>query len=268
MLSNGCCGFNKAKIAQSFGKAASVYDEVAILQQEVGVNLYDLLKSTNIQPAKILDVGSGTGKMTLELAHLFPDAAVLGVDIADSMVRFARTNFKQTDNLDFICADADFLPLANNSIDLIVSNLMLQWSANCKATLSEWWRVMKSGGVFFFSTLGPGSLHELRTAWQKVDSDSHVNFFVDQHTLKRCLVNAQFKNIQVKMVNHSRFFNSLHELMTDLKILGAHNLQHKRKPGLLGKRKFMLLQEAYEKFRCENGKLCVTYEVYYVSAVR
>lgn len=259
--------FNKIQIAKSFSKAADAYDGAAILQQEVGNKLLDLLHSAKTQPKTIADLGSGTGKMTLELAHLFPKAKVLGIDIAENMVQFARSHFKKTNNLDFICADADCLPFSNNSIDMIISNLMLQWSVNLEITLSQWQRILKPNGKLFFSSLGPNSLHELRTAWKEVDHYPHVNTFIDKTYLICCLTMLQFKNIQIKTVNHYRFFKTLRELMQELKILGTHSLQHKRKPGLFGKKKFKLLQESYEKFRGNNGKLAMTYEVYYVSAI-
>lgn len=259
---------NKIQIAKSFSKAANAYDKAAILQQEVGNKLLGLLHNVKIQPKIIADLGSGTGKMTLELAYLFPNAKVLGIDIAENMVQFACNHFKKTNNLDFICADADCLPFSNNSIDMIISNLMLQWSVNLEVTLSQWQRVLESEGKLFFSSLGSNSLHELRTAWKEVDHYPHVNTFVDKTYLIRCLTMLQFKNIQIKTAYHYRFFKTLRELMQELKTLGTHSLQHKRKPGLFGKKKFKLLQESYEKFRGNNGKLAMTYEVYYVSAIR
>jgi malonyl-CoA O-methyltransferase len=264
-MQNNCCGFDKTKIAKAFSKAASVYDEVAILQQEVGNKLLDLLNTTKNQPATILDLGSGTGKMTLKLASLFPKAKVLGIDIATNMLQFAHNHCKKN-NLHFIGADADRLPFTNNSIALITSNLMLQWSVNLKATLNEWLRVIEPGGKLFFSTLGSGSLHELRTSWKAVDNHLHVNTFLDKNHLIYCLTQMQLKNIKIKTANHYRLFNSLQEILLELKTLGAHNLQHRRPLGLFGKTNFKTLQEHYEKFRI-NGKLRTTYEVYYVSAI-
>ena len=235
----------KSNIAKSFNKAANVYDKAAILQQEVASNLLDLLNIAKTKPTIILDLGSGTGKMTLELAYLFSKTKVLGVDIAANMVQFAHSHYKKN-NIDFICADADHLPFANNSVDLITSNLMLQWSTNLEATLNEWSRVLEPCGKLFFSTLGPNSLHELRAAWKAVDHYSHVNTFLDKHYLVYYLTKLQFKNIKIKTVSHYRFFNSLRELILELKTLGAHNLQHKRQPGLFGKTNFKILQEHYE----------------------
>lgn len=261
----------KNKTAEAFGKAAGAYDGVAVVQQETGNKLLDLLCNEAIKPEAIpeaiLDIGSGTGKMTMKLAYLFPKANVIGIDIAQNMIRFASNQHKRS-NLKFICADTDFMPLENNSIDLVVSNLMLQWSLSTDNTLRQWHRVIRPKGRIFFTTLGPNSLYELRDSWKKIDNYSHVNIFVDSHYLINCLTNTGFNNIQIKIINHYRFFDSLYELMLELKTLGAHNLQHKRKPGLFGKRKFELLKKYYEKYRNTNKKLCLTYEVYYVSAIK
>lgn len=270
----------KTKIARTFGRAAANYDDVAILQQEVREHLINLLPLST--PKTILDLGSGTGVLSAKLANLFPNANVSGIDIANNMIEFSRASWKKITNLEFTCADADCLPCAKESIDLAISNLMLQWSVNIKTTFSQLHRAIKPNGKLLLSTLGNNSLYELKNAWGKIDDYMHVNNFSTKDEIIDCLSQIKFKNIQIDTINYRYFFNSVYELMLQLKILGANNLQSKRKNGLYGKKTFVLLQKYYQEaansailLTQDNAELAVTniqipatYEVYYVSATK
>lgn len=256
----------KTKIARTFGCAAANYDDVAILQQEVREQLISLLPL--FAPRTILDLGSGTGVLSAKLANLFPNANVLGIDIAHNMVEFSRASWQEITNLEFTCADADYLPCAKESIDLVMSNLMLQWSVNIKTTLSQSHQAIKPNGKLLFSTLGNNSLYELKNAWSKIDDYMHVNNFSTKDEIINCLSQLKFKNIQIDTINHRYFFNSVYELMLQLKILGANNLQSKRRDGLYGKKTFFMLQKHYQELTTNTIQLPATYEVYYVSATK
>ena len=256
----------KTKIARTFGRAAANYDNVAILQQEAREQLISLLPL--FAPKTILDLGSGTGVLSAKLANLFPDANVLGIDIANNMIEFSQTSWQEITNLEFTCADADYLPCAKESIDLAISNLMLQWSVNIKTTLGQLHRAIRPNGKLLFSTLGGNSLHELKNAWSKIDNYMHVNNFSSKNEIIDCLNQLNFKNIQIDTMNYRYFFNSVHELMLQLKILGANNLQSKRRDGLYGKKTFFMLQQYYQEATTNTMQLPATYEVYYVSATK
>lgn len=270
----------KIKIAHTFSRAAANYDNIALLQQEVREHLINLLPS--FTPKTILDLGSGTGILSAKLATLFPNANVSGIDIANNMIEFSRAKWQEIANLEFICADADCLPCNKGSIDLIISNLMLQWSIDIKTTLGQLYQAIKPNGKLLFSTLGNGSLCELKNAWGKIDDYMHVNNFSNKDEIINCLDQLKFKNIQINTINYYYYFNSVRELMLQLKMLGANNLQSKRRNGLYGKKTFALLQKYYREaansdilLTQNNAELTVTniqipatYEVYYVSATK
>src|SRR5437868_4680605 len=113
--------YNKAHVARSFSKAASTYDKVAILQEWAGNTLIDVLMNFNVYPKNIIDLGSGTGKLTYKLTKLFPESNYISIDIAYGMLQFARDTYSKGD---YIAADADYLPFPGNYCDLIFSNLM------------------------------------------------------------------------------------------------------------------------------------------------
>nr|MBP8008331.1 methyltransferase domain-containing protein [Thiopseudomonas sp.] len=167
---------NKQQVAAAFSRAAETYDSVADFQRAVGARLLSLLPES-ICPAHIqqwLDLGCGTGYFCEHLQQRFASARGTGLDLAQGMLAFART---RCPDLSYICADAEQLPLQDNSQDLVFSSLALQWCTDFSKVLHEAHRVLKPGGVLLFSSLADGSLIELRRSWQAVDNATHVNQF-------------------------------------------------------------------------------------------
>jgi malonyl-CoA O-methyltransferase len=74
-----------------------------------------------------------------------------------------------------LCADAEQLPLADASVDVIFSNLALQWCEDLPGAMCEIARVLVRGGCAAICTLGADTLWELRAAWRTVDQSVHVN---------------------------------------------------------------------------------------------
>jgi malonyl-CoA O-methyltransferase len=68
---------DKQAARQSFNKAANTYDQVAVLQREVGSRLLDRMNLMRLIPNTIVDIGCGTGDMTLKLLHAYKQAHVI-----------------------------------------------------------------------------------------------------------------------------------------------------------------------------------------------
>nr|MBP9956780.1 malonyl-ACP O-methyltransferase BioC [Pseudomonas sp.] len=164
---------DKRQVAASFSRAAASYDSVAELQRAVGAELLARLPA-GLAPSRWVDLGSGTGHFSRALAARFPQASGTAVDIAEGMLRHARPLGGASR---FVCGDAERLPLATASHDLIFSSLALQWCADFAAVLAEARRVLAPGGVLAFSSLCVGTLQELQGSWQAVDGFVHVNRF-------------------------------------------------------------------------------------------
>lgn len=259
--------FNKTHIIRSFNRAAISYNKASFLQCKVGEQLFYLLPKHST-PSLVVDLGCGTGVFTAKLAHTFPHAEVIGIDIADNMIKHAQKYFTKENNLKFWCADADNLPLKSATTNIIFSNLMLQWSTNIEITLTEWFRVLKPGGQLLLSTVGSGSLKELSSSWARIDSYSHGSNFITKKQLLLAINKMGFKNLQFVSQRFSRTFASIYDLMLELKMLGAHNISHNRQRGLLGKNKLKQLQIFYDEYRDHNNKLPCSFEIYYVSACK
>ncbi|MDR3412687.1 MAG: malonyl-ACP O-methyltransferase BioC [Formivibrio sp.] len=264
---------DKQTIRAAFDQAASSYDAAAVLQREVVDRMLEKLSIMKLAPQHVLDVGCGTGYAGPLLLQRFPDARLIELDLAPSMLLQARLRHPtgsrhwiarlKGKKLPWqICGDAEALPLASASVDCIWSNLALQWCETPDQAFAECFRVLRPGGLFLFSTLGPNTLNELRTAFAGVDGQAHVNRFIDMHDLGDALGRAGFAAPVMEMENLVMTYDTVREVLADLKGIGAHSVRDGRRTGLMGKSAWREMEAGYEKFR-NKGLLPATYEVLY-----
>jgi malonyl-CoA O-methyltransferase len=266
---------DKRATRASFSRAASTYDQAAVLQREVGDRMAERLDYIRIEPTRVLDAGSGTGHGTLSLAARYAKAQRIALDLSPAMLKAAgaKEPARWLSALGVrprtlpVCGDLERLPLAAASIDMVWSNLALQWVNDLPAALGEFARITRPGGLVMFSTFGPDTLKELRAAFGEVDGYSHVSRFTDMHDIGDMLLEAGFVTPVVDMETITLTYPSLPELMRDLKAIGAHNATAGRRPGLMGRQAFARVVAAYERFR-RDGRLPATYEVVYGHAWR
>lgn len=258
---------NKTIARNSFNKAANTYDKVAVLQREVSDRLIERLDIIKSVPEDILDIGCGTGDSALKLRKVYKRANILGLDFAEQMLKVAHSkqSWQQrlfNSNIKFVCGDAENLPFEANSFDFVFSNLTLQWCTNLDSTFAEFNRILKPGGLLFFSTLGPDTLKELRQSWQQIDSNQHVHTFIDMHDIGDAMIRSGLADPVMDVEYFTLTYNNVLGLMRELKQLGAHNASVNRSHQLTGKNHFSKMQQNYEKFRV-NDKLPATYEIVY-----
>lgn len=216
---------DKSKIAQSFSRAAPSYDSHAQLQRDIGDALFArarLAKDALTDDARILDLGTGTGHYVPELQSLStsPNNPIYTADLALGMLVHNQTKQKSLAT----CCDAENLPFAPQSFDLIFSNLALQWCYDLPKLFSELKRV--SRGQVYLSTLLPGTLGELAKSWAAVDADQHVNRFLDASQWIAAAEAAGFKVEAEQQVFTMRYGEPI-TLLKELRSLGAHNVEAK-----------------------------------------
>jgi malonyl-CoA O-methyltransferase len=249
---------------RSFDRAAKTYDAAAVLHAEVREDLLQRLQLTTLEPRVVLDAGAGTGHASRSLQRRYPKARVIALDSSQKMLHEAKRQQSWLRPFDRVCADAELLPLGEGSIDLIVSNLMLQW-CNPDAVFAEFRRVLAPHGLLSFSAFGPDTLRELRAAWKQVDSHSHVHQFIDMHDLGDALVRGGFAAPVLDVERFTLQYLDVRKVAADLKATGAHNATAGRSKGLTSTRKFAAMQAAYESFR-QDGRLPATFEIVFAHA--
>lgn len=253
---------DKRLVARAFSRAAPTYDSVAQLQREVADRLLQWVPPG--PAARVLDLGCGTGHASGALRALYPQAQLLSLDLAEGMLQYARQRRQHPQH--FVCGDAEALPLADASVELIFSSLAIQWCEQPEKLFSELARVLRPGGRVLIATLGPATLHELRRAWAAVDDDRHVNDFLPLNRLLEAASGLQTRR-QARELRRLEYAQ-LGELTQGLRALGAHNVNPRRQRGLAGPSRLRILARAYAEQRLENGQLPASYEVYYLELTR
>lgn len=256
---------DRMAVRQSFDRAAGSYDQHAVLQAEVAARLLERLDYFAREAQCVLDLGCGTGQPGKALAERFPEAAIISLDWAPAMLAQALHSHWRSPpggRIHPVCADMQRLPLAPRSVDLVFSNLAVQWSNDLPQLFAGLRRVLRPGGLLVFSTFGPDTLHELRAAWAHVDSHPHVNRYMDMHDIGDQLVAAGFRDPVMDAEPLVLRYRQVLDLMRDLKGIGAHNAAAGRPPGLTGKATLQRVIEAYQGFE-RGGFYPATYEVLY-----
>jgi len=238
-------------VRRRFDRAAATFDTAAILHRELLERLLSRLDVISSKPSVILDLGSGTGHGSKALKKRFPKAQVIAMDFAPAMLHASRKQQSWLRPFDRVCGDAQTLPLKAQSVDWVVSNAMLHCCEQPDAVFAEVQRILKPGGAFSFSTFGPDTLRELRTAWREVDTAPHVQPFIDMHDLGDALVRSGLADPVLDVEPFTLTYPTLNALLAELKSTGATYLPPTR-PGLGHRGIHAALSGAYERFRAQN----------------
>ncbi|WP_057831316.1 malonyl-ACP O-methyltransferase BioC [Colwellia sp. TT2012] len=247
---------DRVKIAKSFGSASKSYDVSARLQRFSGKHLMPWLPNRN--DLTVLDLGSGTGFFTDLLAGSYEQ--VIGLDISTKMLNFAKEH--RNKKIIWLEADAHDIPLKDNSIDFIYSNLVIQWFEPLDEAITEMLRVLKPGGLLIFTTLVDGTLHELKSSWRQVDDDQHVIDFKTVTELNTLFNNDNGKLVEQKCQDIILEYQNVIHLARELKGLGANHLAQKKNRGLSGKDKWFKMTEHYKDFLEPSGIYPATYRLF------
>jgi Trans-aconitate methyltransferase len=124
---------------------------------------FELLTKLNFKGnERFLDVGCGDGKFSAEVSKSLPEGSVLGIDLSEEMITFARNNYpqKKFPNLVFMQANASELTF-NSEFDIVFSNAVLHWIKAPEAALNGIWKSLKPGGVFLAQLGGRGNSAEI-----------------------------------------------------------------------------------------------------------
>lgn len=254
----------KQSIAASFSRSASQYDQVATLQRQVADQLLNGLPLSSAEQSidRVLDLGTGTGYGLATLRQHYPQACLLGLDLAEGMLKFTASRHKAL-RLHLICGDAESLPYADNSVDLIYSSLSVQWCRDYSALFAECQRVLRPGGELHLATLGPESLWQLRQAWRTVDRHQHVNRFIPLVELQRHTGSLRVLSQHSDIIQLA--YDDIQSLLKALKTLGASVVEERSTSGLGGRKRLVSLDQAYRIYLRSDGQLPLDYQVYFLS---
>ncbi|EKE86972.1 biotin synthesis protein [Idiomarina xiamenensis 10-D-4] len=250
--------YDKELVARHFSRAANHYHQHDALQQYCATQLLAALpdqqpdQKPDQQPAQhselVVDVGCGPASQYQQLAR--HGRRYIGVDIAAGMLHQAQQRYPTAEQpwRRWLQADAEQLPLADDSVELVVANLSLQWCNDMTSAVAECVRVLKPGATALIALVLDGSLVELRQAWQGIDQQPHQNRFVSAAKVEQLLQQLQRHYPQLRwqgqQQRYCQQFSQVRQLLMSIKGVGA-SYTAGRQSGLLTPRRLRELEQAW-----------------------
>lgn len=247
----------KHRVAHAFSRAACDYQRLAYAQQIMGERLWPRLPERPAgAPWRVLDLGCGPGHWCARLAeHYGPGGSVIGLDLAPGMLRVARQHYG--DSIRWLCGDAAALPLGEASINLVISNLAIQWCPDLNAVFAELYRILRPGGRALINTLGPGTLEEVRHAWSHPNRPAALLPFQNSASHLAAARLAGFSQMNLSTSQQRFHYPNLAAVMASIKGIGA---QTARSGAPLTRADLVRAKHRYENLR-EPAGLPVTYQL-------
>jgi malonyl-CoA O-methyltransferase len=260
---------DRLQVGRRFSRVAANYNQADFFAREVDRRMQERLDYVKVEPKRILDLGCSRGGSFAGLAARYPAAELLGLDISPAMLQAGHTaragwqrwlGMGRQNQAQRLAGDATNLPLKSQSTAIVWSNLLLHWLDDPLPALAEAHRVLEVGGLLMFSTLGPDSLKELRSAFS--DGYAHTQRFIDMHDLGDMLVGCGFADPVMDMEVLTLTYDGFDEMLDELRVAGSGCAMKARRHGLTGRQAWERARAAYESQR-SNGKLPATFEIVY-----
>lgn len=269
----------KSAIKASFSKAAPTYDENCGLQREVASMLAGLAASRAPVPLSAptgsilstgchlsaLDIGCGTGALMDKLAEKLPGIRFTGSDV--SLPMLLKASEKGASRL--VAADCEALPFIDAEFDIAASSLAYQWAGDTLEAFKEAARVLRPGGLFAFSTLGPGTFSELKSVYSSIRGHDEAIRYKSREKLLKLMVEAGFEAVRAEEVSIVKVYAGLFDFIKTLKGIGAAP-KGETGPGLSSGALLRKADRIYrERFPCPDGQgITATYNVILMIAIK
>ena len=258
-------------VRKSFSSHAQQYDSLALVQKRVTERFTELLQSTPISPASLLDIGSGTGRLLETVERMLPKTDLVGIDLAFGMTINAKNRLSRAA---FICGDAENLPFRDNCFDLAVSTSTYQWISPLETAFAEVYRVLKPKTSFCFALFGEKTLFELRESYKSAaistarPAADRTHQFSTAQDVILALTAAGFTECRVKDELETEIHPDVPALLRCLKGIGAGSAARSSGGGLSGRSTMLRMMEIYERNYGTNGGVQASYQVLYGSGVK
>jgi arsenite methyltransferase len=204
---SACCGAEAANDSSCDPITSNLYNALQADQIPAEALLASLgcgnpTALATLSPGEVvLDLGSGGGiDVLLSARRVGPTGKAYGLDMTDEMLALANENKQKAglENVEFLKGEIEHIPLPDNSVDVIISNCVINLSANKDLVLSEAFRVLKPGGRLAVSdvvTRGevPPEIHKSVLLWIGCIAGA-----LEENDYRSKLLNAGFESIEIE----------------------------------------------------------------------
>lgn len=257
---------NKQMLEKNFNKAAHTYDAYSQVQQKMAHHLIQTIRMKYHHVERILEIGCGTGYFTQLLAETYPDAKITAIDLAENMIREAKEQVEE-DNVEFVLADAECLSqFAKETYDLIVSNAAIHWVQNPSNLLNGTMKLLKPGGSFISTALGPDTFLELRSSFQYVEQElgiqptDHLIPLPSMNNWVSQLEKAGFEENELEDHWLRQVYKDCRDLLQSIKATGTH-YRANRQSMFEARRVLIRMMKLYNQaYRNKQGLVYATYQ--------
>lgn len=251
------------KMRQAFSNSAYQYEVLANLQKEIARELVKKIAADETF-SHILDVGMGTGALTNRLCSMFPEAKVVGIDLAEGMLQEAK---KKDGTFLMAQANAAALPFKPGTFDVITSNLAYQWVDDLPSAFQSSYAALKPGGKLCCTIFGRNTLEELFLSLEKSGpGGNQIKRLPSKEQIIQALAKAGFQDVDVSDETVKAHFEDMMALIKWLKMIGA-NIREK---DIFVGRDLLARANAYykENFGDQWGGVAASYEIIWVNAIK
>jgi len=255
------------RIRSNFGSHAGEYDRYALVQQRVIARLLEILAQEPGPAGPCLEIGTGTGRLSLALCRRYPHLRPVLSDLAHGMTRHAGD---QLPDLAAVDADAAALPFRSASFRLLFSSSVYQWVEDLPGAFREARRVLRPDGLLLLALFGDGSLRELKQAHRQAAAElgrhSHVQTFPTGARVAAALQAGGFRVERLLAEDELEIYPDVPDLLRSLKHIGAGNASTQRPPGLASRTVMQRMLQLYRTQYAAAEGIRATWQVIYVVA--
>ena len=247
--------FDRQRVRRQRRRAAVKFCDHDFLFREIKDRLTDRLRDIN-----------RTFETTLNLGARCPVLSERAVITADLTAAYCDTS-----TLPYIVIDEEFLPIATDSLDLVVSNLCLHWTNDLPGALLQIRQALKPDGLFLAAFFGGDTLIELRSSLMKAEIEiaggagPRISPFTDIRDASGLLQRAGFALPVTDQDTITVTYENAFKLMADLRGMGESNALVEMPHAVPNRLLFTRAAEIYhERFADEEGLIPATFQVIYL----
>ncbi|KTR08057.1 SAM-dependent methyltransferase [Aureimonas ureilytica] len=259
--------FDRALLGQRRLRAHAKAEPGAdFLLQNVAEDLVDRLSLVQRRFAMGVDLAGYSGQLASRLAA--------GGQV-DRILRIERDEKLLGHGSEIVVADEEMLPLADESVDLVISALSLHLTNDTPGAFVQVRRALKPDGLFLAALLGGDTLNELRASLLAAEAElsggasPRVAPFADMRDIGSLLQRTGFALPVIDLDRLTVRYDTIFHLMRDLRAMGMTNMLDARSRRPATRRLFLRAGEIYaERFADPDGRLRATFDIVYVSGWR